>query len=341
MNNGITEMTKLNRVQNHIKLFRDYFVQRNDCYPLQYGYNGGGYKVVHRKLSNQIIERHLKGELTIGLYCTPNGFSKWLCIDIDNLEKSAVREVQNHARRFHIPYTTEFSGKKGYHLWVFFDSLYPNRIARALASVFSFNHEIFPKQDRITPGKLGNLVKAPLGIHQGTGKRCLFLNHDLNPEQDQYDVLTSFKRINPIQIMKTEMPEIWSRIHQDFKKTSHAKPSQYSNQIPLIKDCVRIAILNGTIRGRRNQIGHIIASELRNSGMHILTSENLLVKIWNQQNNPPLEYRELKRIIDSAYGKKRYRYGCRIGGPLRQLLNCIGPNTCIYVSAIKALKGKW
>ncbi len=152
----------MGRSDKIVELFWRRFVQRDDCYPLQLA-GGQGYTVIREKLTRRRVTEHLQGKKTIGLYGSPLGITKWFCVDIDDLDEIAVKEVQNHARRFKVPYLTEFSGKKGYHLWIFFERSYPNRIARALAEGFAFDHEVFPKQNLIEKGKLGNLVKAPLG----------------------------------------------------------------------------------------------------------------------------------------------------------------------------------
>jgi hypothetical protein len=328
------ESEKLSRTQKMINLFRQRFIQRDDCFPLQFKDNGGGYTVVGEKLTDEIILSHLRGDKTIGLYCSSDSMSKWLCIDIDDLEEAAVREVQNHARRFGISFLTEFSGKKGYHLWVFFDRPYPNRFARALSRAFAFNNEVFPKQDFITSGKLGSLVKAPLGIHQLTGNRCLFLDKDLKPEKDQFEVLASVTTVNPIHILKSSFPEIWKQMNS-YRQDKGAHSSGFTTiSLPIIKDCVRIAILKGAREGNRNQTGHIIASELRRLGIERKQAEIILKSIWNPQNEPVLEDREIQIILSSAFDNKEYSYGCREGGTLRRILNCVSTQKCRYLTAL-------
>ena len=262
----------MNRSEKILAIFRQRFIQRDDCYPVQYANNGGGYTVIREKLTDGVLLDHLKGNKTIGLYGSPDSRAKWLCIDIDNLDELAVREVENHIRRFNIPYLTEFSGNKGYHVWIFFDRFYPNRIARALASAFAFNNEVFPKQNYIGEGKLGNLVKAPLGKHQVTGNWCLFLDKDLRPEKDQYGVLAGIQPIDPITIIRKSMPGIWQRLTAKTHNNGNFNPAK----LPIIKDCVKLALFQGTNKGTRNQIGHIIASELRNAGINKEQSNILL-----------------------------------------------------------------
>jgi hypothetical protein len=329
----------MTRVEKIVSLFRQRFVQRDDCYPVQYGNNGGGYTVVKAKLTDDVILSHLRGGKTIGLYCSPDSMTKWLCIDIDDLDEVAVREVQNHLRRFDIPHLTEFSGKKGYHIWVFFDKPYPNHIVRALANAFAFDHEVFPKQDHIGEGKLGNLVKAPLGKHQATGNWCLFLDKNLRPEKDQYGTLAGIRSINPLEKIKASMPEIWHKLNAQHQKDERKAPFD-AVKLPIIKDCVKTAIFQGSKQGVRNRVGHIIAIELRNTGIERAQAESILREVWNPRNQPQLSQSEISIIVNSAYQNSNYVYGCKEDGLLRKHLICHGYDKCLYMGILKTLVGK-
>ena len=326
----------MTRTQNIISLFRRRFVQRTDCYPLQLKANGGGYTVVREELTDDVILAHLRGEMTIGLYGSPDSTTKWLCIDIDDLDEAAVREVQNHVRRFGIPYLTEFSGKKGYHLWVFFDKPYPNKIARALSQAFAFKHEVFPKQDYLRAGKLGNLVKAPLGVHQVTGNWCLFLDKDLKPEENQYGVLENIPAIDPIALLQKELPELWKQIISGNSGTGQPMSRSMAVNVPIIKDCVRNALHEGTRNGSRNRVGHVIASELRRLGLERDQAAIILAAFWNPENEGPLADAELQVILNSAFEGEEYVYGCKEGGTLRGLLQCLGYEKCQYMKKLRA-----
>lgn len=324
-------MTRTGKI---VELFWSRFIHLDDCYPLQYKNNGGGYVLIKEKLTPKIILEHLRGNKTIGLYGSQDSTTKWICIDIDTLDEIAVREVQNHARRFNIPYLTEFSGKKGYHLWVFFDKPYPNKFVRALAGKFAFNHEVFPKQDYICDGKLGNLVKAPLGKHQVTGNWCLFLDKDLRPEKDQYGVLAGIQTIDPIQVLKERFPEIWTKMCCNKPPRAVSLKETSNMKIPVMKDCIHNAIMKGTDQGSRNEVGHIIASELRRLGVQQEQAEVIMASIWNPNNKPPLEQSEIRVIINSAYGNGEYTYGCKEGSPLRSYLACLGFDDCLYMKVL-------
>ena len=78
--------------------------------------------------------------------------------------------------KYDIPYYTENSGFKGYHLWVFFGSSVPAKTLRdGLLEMYKsveivdpgLHYEIFPKQFS-AGGSLGHVVKAPFGVHRKT-----------------------------------------------------------------------------------------------------------------------------------------------------------------------------
>jgi hypothetical protein len=193
---------------------------------------------------------------------------------------------------------------------------------------------VFPKQDHIGQGKLGNLVKAPLGKHQVTGNWCLFLDKGLRPEKDQYGVLAGIQTINPIQVLKEHFLEIWTKTCCN-KSHGAVSPKENSNmRIPVMKDCIHNAIMRGTDQGSRNEIGHIIASELRRLSVQQEQAEIIMASVWNPNNKPPLEESEIRTIISSAYGNGEYTYGCKEGSPLRSYLDCVGFDDCLYMKVL-------
>ncbi|MEA1972860.1 MAG: CRISPR-associated primase-polymerase type A1, partial [Candidatus Cloacimonadota bacterium] len=84
----------------------------------------------------------------------------------------------------------EFSGNKGYHVWVFFKYWIKAELAKDLGKMVvskidkgdtPCEIEVFPKQARVMKNKTGNLIKIPLGIHLKTGKRSYFVNDNFFP----------------------------------------------------------------------------------------------------------------------------------------------------------------
>ncbi len=57
-----------------------------------------------------------------------------------------------------------------------------------------FNLEVFPKQDRLAGKGLGNLVKLPLGIHRGTGRRSHFVPRQGRTVWEELECLRTVQR---------------------------------------------------------------------------------------------------------------------------------------------------
>ena len=328
----------MGRMMELIRLFRERLIQRVDLYPIQL--DEGGYTVVRKSLTDDVIRQHVTGQLTLGLYPAPDSTTKWLCVDVDTLEHSALRMLWQRLTQLQLPYLTEFSGRKGYHIWVFFQKPVQNRTARELGRLVTPDHEIFPKQDVIAEGGLGNLVKAPLGIHRVTGKRCLFVGRDMKVLPDQLKALDQQGTIDPAQVLLKHAPPTDERPMgvtpsrvQAKSDNSHSGDAHLS--LHLIKDCARCAILAGTDEGNRNRVGYIIATELRRIGMPMDAVTHIVSTVWNRRNRPPLDNSELASIVRSAYSHTELTFGCRPGGLLRQLLDCVGSENCLYACVLQ------
>lgn len=135
----------------------------------------GTYTPVRRPITNADLAAHLRGTQTFGTYVVEGDKARTLVFDIDDDDKDMVRAIARALvdlgfETKHVG--NEFSGRKGYHIWVVAAAYVPaaqlRRIGRAVADEAGFTGEVFPKQDEARD--LGNLIKLPGGIHRVTGK---------------------------------------------------------------------------------------------------------------------------------------------------------------------------
>ncbi len=323
----------MNGATQAAQLFRRRFVQRTDVYAVQL--DSGGYTVVRQPLTDEVIRQHLQARLTLGLYSAVDSTTKWLCLDIDTHGEAEIRRLWQGLESLHLPYLTEFSGQKGYHLWVFFSSPIPNWLARRMVRDVADGHEVFPKQDRIPEGGLGNLVKAPWGVHRVTGVRCVFVDQDLQPLPDQEQALAEAKTVDAKEGWHGySLPTLSSVVQPGSMLPSalmgNIRSSHLAPQVPVMKDCVQSAVREGTKQGRRNRVGYVIATELRRIGMSRTQARYILSMIWNGRNQPPLAPEEICSVTHSAYHGAEYTFGCRPNGGLREVLECVGRDQCLY-----------
>jgi len=114
---------------------------------------------------------------------------KWLAFDFDASPAQSLTQavrLQTFLTQNNIPSFLEFSGRKGYHVWIFLSA--PIESTRAVAWLntikrslnFPIRVETFPKQawKKDEKARKGNVLKVPFGLHPVTGQRCLFGNVD-------------------------------------------------------------------------------------------------------------------------------------------------------------------
>lgn len=158
-----------------------------------------------RNLTDKDIVRHLKGG-SLAVIHTPKGSSKFLCFDLD--AKTDVGRDQSQAiasqlieilSRYFPPEAIhlEFSGGKGFHIWIFFDRMISIEDLLAFAChVTQFNQGNADLNIEFRPESAeGKGVKLPLGIHNKTGNFCSFLNKETFAAiEDQYGYLLQINR---------------------------------------------------------------------------------------------------------------------------------------------------
>jgi hypothetical protein len=160
-------------------------------------------------LASDTIRRHLEGEITIGLYAINpvNQCSKWVAIDADY--PHALADLIRFGfclKQDGVDSALEQSNRGG-HLWIFMAEpllardcrIYVCDLALLLGIPVKAGRqregiEIFPKHDALKPGRYGNAIRGPLGIHRGAGQRFWFCGADPNLEA-QMSYLNSLPKV--------------------------------------------------------------------------------------------------------------------------------------------------
>lgn len=165
-------------------------------------------------LTPTVLTAHLSGDSEVGLYPLLDGDRcAWLAADFDGpvAMLDALAYVKA-ARAVGVPTALEVSRSgAGAHVWLFFTTPVAAALARQVGtgllreaialrgrmSLTSYDR-LFPSQDVLQVGGLGNLIAAPL---QGRNRRrgtTVFLDlATLEPYEDQWAYLASLGRISP------------------------------------------------------------------------------------------------------------------------------------------------
>ncbi|MGB9900994.1 MAG: CRISPR-associated primase-polymerase type A1 [Pseudothermotoga sp.] len=231
------------RQQNHINdltvtKFLELFSGRKDVFAVQ---TDQGYYPVRLSMKKKDVVEHLNGEKTLGVYVLRSDNSvKFAAFDVDvkkslnqnyqelvELCKQTVRDLCERLRLENIKYYVEFSGNRGYHVWIFFDRWLQaykvrailKKIAEDIPSDERISVEVFPKQSD-TNGGLGNLIKLPLGIHRKTLNNCVFVDENFEPFPNQLDYLLKIQ-LNDSDAFEKKYSEILQ--DQDIPRTKAKK----------------------------------------------------------------------------------------------------------------------
>ncbi|MGD8836317.1 MAG: DEAD/DEAH box helicase family protein [Desulfobacteraceae bacterium] len=163
-------------------------------------------------LDENAIEDHLRGNTIVGIYpMLPDETCCFLAMDFDEADwlkdVSAVWDVCNE---FKIPLAIERSRSgAGGHAWFFFENPISAVLARKfgtalLTCTMDRRHEIkfqsydrlFPSQDTMPKGGMGNLIALPLQKTAREKSNSEFVDDNFNSYSDQWRFLSSIQRIS-------------------------------------------------------------------------------------------------------------------------------------------------
>jgi superfamily II DNA or RNA helicase len=236
---AVQEHDHQDRARQRVALFRSLFRGRDDVYARRWESADGraGYvpaslkdwQAINRSrpedrkqvdlatrtllpLSDTVIEAHLLGRETIGVYPLLVDESCWfLAADFDKETWAEdARAFLETCREWHVPAALERSRSgNGGHLSIFFDRALPATMARKLGCflltrTMERRHQVgldsydrfFPNQDTMPKGGFGNLIALPLQLRPRKLGNSVFLDADLQPYTDQWQFLASLQRMS-------------------------------------------------------------------------------------------------------------------------------------------------
>jgi len=167
-------------------------------------------------LDSAVIDKHLRGRDVIGIYpLLPDETCYFLAIDFDDQgwEKdiSVLRDICNE-KRITVSVERSRSGN-GAHLWFFFEDKVSAVSARKfgtalLTHAMTKRHELkfnsydrlFPNQDTLPKGGLGNLIALPLQLKARKSNNSVFIDEKFQSYDDQWSFLSSIRKMKESEI---------------------------------------------------------------------------------------------------------------------------------------------
>lgn len=245
----------------HLVKFLDLFKGRGGIYARQWIDNMGntGYSPIKEPLTINIVKNHLLGNYTVGIYqLREDDTISFIIFDIDikkkflkeylssesmhkKMDKTAFEVAQNISsflKDEHIYSYIEYSGFKGYHVWLFFKQFIPASLGKEVGQYIlaKFNElykenkyikiELFPKQSSLKSREsLGHLIKLPLGIHRRSGNRSLFYDPSGNPIKDQLSFLLDIET-NEKSVIESLFDKLKKELSLNLKEESIISESE-------------------------------------------------------------------------------------------------------------------
>ena len=134
---------------------------------------------------------------------------KWVAIDADydRAHRDLAKLQQELRGEDEVEAALEMS-RRGGHLWILCEKPLPARTCRIyiynlalrlgvpIKGAFGQTDgiEIFPRQDELKPGQLGNAIRGPFGVHRATMSRYWFYDGPPGLER-QFDYLRGVRRL--------------------------------------------------------------------------------------------------------------------------------------------------
>ena len=258
-------------------------------YPFAVQKEDGSYNKLVSNLDMRDLDRHFKGLDTIGTYTiAEDNTVRYVCLDADTPRHGDL--IRDKLKELKIPYLWEKTGGRGWHIWIIFDKPIDSKktyqFGQQLRQLINPNLEVFPKQESLKNGELGNLVKVPLGIHQKYGNRSTF--------------------DRPIKEVKvpylSEIPKL-PEVATTPKQATVSPKSETQFKMPCTEK-----MLQGCVEGSRDETALRLAVRFYRSGLPQDIAWKLMQK-FNSNCKPPLGEGDLERKLDQGY-KGKYSLGC-------------------------------
>ncbi|RDI40032.1 TOTE conflict system archaeo-eukaryotic primase domain-containing protein [Falsibacillus pallidus] len=168
--------------------------------------------------TEKVVYKHLNGEKTIGIYPLIQGDQcNFLAVDFDKgTWKQDVEAFRKTCRSLKLPaYIEKSRSGNGAHVWIFFEESVRASLARKLGtfllektstSYFGLGIDsydrLFPNQDKIPVGGVGNLIAMPLQGNSRKQGNSVFVDENFEPYPNQWTFLETIERMKVSRIIE-------------------------------------------------------------------------------------------------------------------------------------------
>lgn len=148
-------------------------------------------------LADSNIVKHVMREYAVSVFASAKG-SRFVCFDIDNGGIDAVNELRGAIEQTGVDRSNihiSFSGKKGYHVEIFFDDVVEHAYLIRFCNTAMNAMKIDTSKIECRP-TIKSAIKLPLSVHHATGRTCWFLDQGSLLEIESYDYIHGIRPMN-------------------------------------------------------------------------------------------------------------------------------------------------
>ncbi len=214
------------RINALSKLIFNLFVGNKNAYGVQN--DAGAYGTRYAKINVYTIKHMLENRLSLLTYQMVNAKQiKWTCLDFDIPKKIIEKDFEQNKQFYFdqlspivikasnvlksraIRHLIEFSGNRGFHIWILFDEYLSKKVGylinTALKNEIDVTHpfilDVFPTTPRLSRGGIGQGVKLPLSLH-AKSRSYSYLIGDI--QEFEYDESIFVKKLDTKLIAQQE-----------------------------------------------------------------------------------------------------------------------------------------
>jgi len=254
---------------NAAELVYELLVGREDMYTRETLTETGRRKseFVPEPLTQEVLKRHLTGLDTIGTYPVRNNNTvHYVVYDVDVSRKcllmgegnnltdhlknaaAAAATLKQELQMMGFTAYIEFSGYRGYHVWLFFMEWIPVKYVYVLNDILAertkgqftddISFEAFPARNRKNKGSCGQTIKLPYGIHLLSGKRSYFCTDEFDPIENMAENMRT--------VAKYTLENVKRVIGSQIPDTRDTSADRVQKEIVL--DYSKLPVMNNSIK---------------------------------------------------------------------------------------------
>ena len=265
-------------------------------------------RTLQEPLTVDLWERHLKGDLSIGVIpLTDDETCKWGCIDVDEYPID-TNEILHRIEEMNLPLLPCMTKSGGVHLFLFTKEpisafKFQSKLEEIAAAMGRTGDEIFPKQyewSKQLPkeNQTGNWLNMPYFAGEDTTR------YALKPDGEAADIEEFFDLVDKVSITERQL-DSFIAVKKSRKKQITKQGSMWDEAPP----CLIHMKLNGIPEGMRNNALLNYGVLLRKVHPEGEEWKDKLQEINKTVCTKALSHSELNTIIQSLE-KSEYRYQC-------------------------------